>query len=185
MQAYCSIWENGKSVYKSKMREMHRNHIKKPISAYSATCKFKKMHAKKVEAAKGWSEKYLLCICHWMHCVHVNNVQSLILHDFARWKWILPSSTGYVVYDYLCWHEKYSLRLSEKLTRTISASSRGFKDFLYHINKSKRSETQIIKLKAAKRRIKTVKKTDIEIVPLITMLVVLSFPIFSRHLSSN
>lgn len=73
-------------------------------------------------------------------------------------------STVYAFYDYLSRHEKYSLRLSEKLTRTISASSRGFKDFLYHINKSKRSEAQIIKLKAAKKRIKTVKKTDIEIV---------------------
>lgn len=73
-------------------------------------------------------------------------------------------STVYAFYDYLTRHEEYSLRLLEKLTRTVSASSRGFKDFLYHINKSKRAETRIIKLKASKRRIKTVKKTDIEIV---------------------
>lgn len=38
-------------------------------------------------------------------------------------------------------HEEYSLHLSEKLTSTVSASSRGFKDFLYHINKAKKSET--------------------------------------------
>lgn len=73
-------------------------------------------------------------------------------------------STVYAFYDYLARHEEYSLRLSEKLTRAVSASSRGFKDFLYHINKSRQIETRIIKLKASKRRIKTVKKSDIVLV---------------------
>ena len=39
-------------------------------------------------------------------------------------------STVYAFYDYLSRHEEYRLRLSDKLTRTIMGSRRGFKDFL-------------------------------------------------------
>jgi integrase len=73
-------------------------------------------------------------------------------------------STVYAFYDYLARHEEYHLRLSDRLTRTMSASRRGFRDFLYHINKSKRFESRIIKLKEPRSRPKTVKKTDVEAV---------------------
>ena len=73
-------------------------------------------------------------------------------------------STVYAFYDYLSRHEEYSLRLSDKLTRTMPGSRRGFRDFLYHINKSKSFEARIIKLKEPKTRPKILKKTDVEIV---------------------
>lgn len=73
-------------------------------------------------------------------------------------------TTVYAFYDYLTRHEDYSVRLSDKLTRTLSVSRRGFKDFLYHINKSRQFEARIIKLKEPKTRPKIVKKSDIEAV---------------------
>jgi len=56
-------------------------------------------------------------------------------------------STVYAFYDYLARHEEYSLRLSDRLTRSMPASKRGFKDFLHHINKSKQYKEWVIKLK--------------------------------------
>lgn len=73
-------------------------------------------------------------------------------------------SSVYAFYDYLTRHEEYSLRLSDKLTRTIPGSRRGFRDFLYHINKSRHFEARIIKLKEPKTRPKTIKKSDVETV---------------------
>ena len=71
-------------------------------------------------------------------------------------------STVYAFYDYLSRHEEYRLRLSDKLTRTILGSRRGFKDFLYHVNRTKRYDMRIIKLKEPKKRIKTLKKFEVE-----------------------
>lgn len=71
-------------------------------------------------------------------------------------------STVYVFYDYLSRHEEYSLRLSDKLTRTILGSRRGFRDFLYHINRTKLFETRVIKLKEPKKSIKTIRKSEVE-----------------------
>jgi len=71
-------------------------------------------------------------------------------------------STVYAFYDYLSRHEEYSLRLSDKLTRTMAGSSRRFKDFLYHINKTKQFEARVIKLKEPRAHIKTIKKSDVE-----------------------
>jgi len=70
--------------------------------------------------------------------------------------------TVYAFYDYLSRHEDYSVRLSDKLTQTLSVSSRGFKDFLYHINKSRTFEARLLRLKEPKALPKTVKKSDIE-----------------------
>lgn len=71
-------------------------------------------------------------------------------------------STVYAFYDYLSRHEEYRLRLSDQLTRTILGSRRGFRDFLYHINKSKLYETHIIKLKEPRKRIKIIKKSEVK-----------------------
>lgn len=65
-------------------------------------------------------------------------------------------------YDYLMRHEDYSILLSEKLKRQISGSHRGFKDFLYHINKSKDYDAKILKVKVPKEKPKTVAKEKIE-----------------------
>jgi integrase len=73
-------------------------------------------------------------------------------------------STVYSFYDYLTRHEEYSLRLSDKLTSLMPVSRRGFKDFLYHVNISKQFATRVIRLKEPKKRLKTVKKSDIETV---------------------
>lgn len=71
-------------------------------------------------------------------------------------------STIYAFYDYLSRHEEYRLRLSDKLTCTMLGSRRGFKDFLYHVNRTKRYDTRIIKLKEPKKRIKMLKKSEVE-----------------------
>lgn len=71
-------------------------------------------------------------------------------------------STIYAFYDYLSRHEEYQLRLSSNLTRTILGSRRGFRDFLYHINKSKIYKTYVIKLKEPKKLTRTIKKDEIE-----------------------
>lgn len=71
-------------------------------------------------------------------------------------------STVYAFYDYLSRHEKYRLQLSNNLTRTILGSQRGFRDFLYHINRTKLFEARVIQLKDPKRRIKTITKSEVE-----------------------
>lgn len=70
-------------------------------------------------------------------------------------------STIMEFYDYLMRHEDYSIQLSEKLKRQISGSRRGFKDFLYHINKSKSYDAKILKVKVPKERPKTISKENI------------------------
>jgi len=56
-------------------------------------------------------------------------------------------STVLGFYDYLTRHEDYEGQISEKLRRQISGSQRGFKDFLYHINKNRSFSAKAIKLK--------------------------------------
>jgi len=69
--------------------------------------------------------------------------------------------TVYEFYNYLFRHEDYRIRLSDKLTFKMPNSRRGFKDFLYHINKSKYFDAKLIKLKEPRRRIKTISKDDV------------------------
>lgn len=65
-------------------------------------------------------------------------------------------------YDYLMRHDDYSLQLSTKLKKQISGSHRGFKDFLYHINKNKSYDAKILKLKVPKQKPKTITKEKID-----------------------
>lgn len=67
-------------------------------------------------------------------------------------------------YDYLMRHEDYEIQLSAKLKRQISGSHRGFKDFLYHINKSKQYDSNILKLKVPKSKPKTLKKEEVTMI---------------------
>lgn len=64
-------------------------------------------------------------------------------------------------YDYLMKVEDYSIQLSQRLKRQIPGSRRGFKDFLYHINKSKDFDAKKLKLKVPKKRPKTISKAEI------------------------
>lgn len=66
-----------------------------------------------------------------------------------------------VFYDYLSRHIDYSIKLSDRLKRQMMGSRRGFKDFLYHINKDKLYHKKILKLKEAKSRPKTLPRKDI------------------------
>ena len=66
-----------------------------------------------------------------------------------------------VFYDYLNRHADYSIKLSERLKRQIMGSRRGFKDFLYHINKDKLFNKKLLKLKVSKTRPKTLSKKEI------------------------
>ena len=68
-----------------------------------------------------------------------------------------------VFYDYLNRHVDYSINLTDRLKRQMMGSRRGFKDFLYHINKDKFFNKKVLKLKAAKSRPKTLPKKDISL----------------------
>lgn len=67
-------------------------------------------------------------------------------------------STVLNFYDYIMRHEDYSIQVSERLKKTISGSRKGFKDFLYHINKDKQYSAKVLKLKTPKSRPKTITK---------------------------
>ena len=70
-------------------------------------------------------------------------------------------STVLNFYDYLMRHEDYSIQLSERLKKTIPGSRRGFRDFLYHINKDKEYPAKILKLKVPKTRPKVIQKEQV------------------------
>lgn len=70
-------------------------------------------------------------------------------------------STVIGFYDYLMRNEDYSIQLPSKLKKQILGSRRGFKDFLYHINKNKSYDAKILKLKEPKKRPKTISKENI------------------------
>lgn len=60
----------------------------------------------------------------------------------------------YAFYDYLMRHEDYSMNLSERLKRQVSASRSSFKSFLYHTLKNKTRDIKLLKLKVPKERLK-------------------------------
>ncbi|MEN8908308.1 MAG: tyrosine-type recombinase/integrase, partial [Clostridiales bacterium] len=64
-------------------------------------------------------------------------------------------------YDYLMKCEDYNIQLSFKLKKQILGSKRGFKGFLYHINRNKFYESNILKLKEPKQKIHILSKDDI------------------------
>lgn len=64
-------------------------------------------------------------------------------------------------YDYLMRSEDYSIQLSQRLKKQISGSRRGYKDFLYHINKNKEFDAKLLKVKVTKKRPKTISKDNI------------------------
>lgn len=70
-------------------------------------------------------------------------------------------STVLNFYDYLMRREEYSIQLSERLKKTIPGNRRGFKDFLYHINKNKEYPAKILKVKANRSRPKTISKEQV------------------------
>jgi len=71
-------------------------------------------------------------------------------------------STVLNFYDYLMRHEDYSVQLSERLKKTIPGSRRGFKDFLYHVNKDKEYPAKILKVKVRRSRPKTIPKEQVK-----------------------
>ena len=71
-------------------------------------------------------------------------------------------STVLNFYDYIMRHEDYSIQLSERLKKTIPGSRRGFKDFLYHINKDMEYPAKMLKLKEPKTRRKMLQKQQAE-----------------------
>ncbi|WP_339279002.1 tyrosine-type recombinase/integrase [Paenibacillus sp. FSL W8-1187] len=64
-------------------------------------------------------------------------------------------------YDYLMRHDDYSLKLSQKMKKQLPGFRKGFKDFLYHINKDRDFDSKILKLKVPKKRPKTISKDKI------------------------
>lgn len=70
-------------------------------------------------------------------------------------------STVTEFYDYLMRVDDYSINVSQRLKKQMPGSCRGFKDFLYHINKNKDYDAKILKLKAPKISTKTISKTQV------------------------
>lgn len=70
-------------------------------------------------------------------------------------------STVIGLYDYLMRHEDYSTQLSVRLKKQMAGSHRGFKDFLYHINKNRSYDAKILKLKVPKTKPKIISKDKI------------------------
>lgn len=72
-------------------------------------------------------------------------------------------NTVLIFYDYLVRHDEYQGTLSDDLRKQMSYSKRGYKDFLYHVNKEKKFMTNMIKLKVQKTRPKTLTKEQIQL----------------------
>ncbi|OPH47395.1 transposase [Paenibacillus ferrarius] len=72
---------------------------------------------------------------------------------------IINTTIGF--YDYLMRHEDYSIQLSERLKKQVLGSRKGFKDFLYHINKDKVIHMNILKIKVPKQKPKTISREKI------------------------
>lgn len=66
-------------------------------------------------------------------------------------------------YDYIMRHEEYSVQVSERLKKSILGSQRGFKDFLYHINKDETYRVNSLKLPTPKTTIKAITKAQAQI----------------------
>jgi len=64
-------------------------------------------------------------------------------------------------YDYLMRVEDYSIKVSQRLKKQFSGSRRGFKDYLYHINKNKDFDVRILKVKAPKQQPRVLTKDQI------------------------
>lgn len=67
-------------------------------------------------------------------------------------------------YNYLMRHQDYSIQLTERLKKQVSGSRKGFKNFLYHINKNKTFSSHILKLKVPKQQPKTLSKDQIALI---------------------
>ena len=65
-------------------------------------------------------------------------------------------------YDYLMRNSFYEGKISEQLKREMSGSRRGYKGFLYHIQKDKTFLSKMLKLKEPKKKPKTLQKEQVE-----------------------
>ncbi|WP_192875379.1 tyrosine-type recombinase/integrase [Clostridium taeniosporum] len=71
-------------------------------------------------------------------------------------------NTVLLFYDYLLRHDESQISILGNLKEKMSYSKRGYKDFLYHINKDKGFMANIIKLKVPKSKPKTLDKQQIQ-----------------------
>lgn len=65
-------------------------------------------------------------------------------------------------YDYLLRNSAYEGKISEKLKKEMSGSKKGYKGFLYHIQKDKTYLQKILKLKEPKKKPKTLQKDQVK-----------------------
>lgn len=68
----------------------------------------------------------------------------------------------YAFYDYLMRHEDYSMDLSERLKRQVSASRSNFKNLLHHTLKNKVKNIKILKLKVPKEILKVLSSDQVQ-----------------------
>lgn len=72
-------------------------------------------------------------------------------------------NTVLLFYDYLLRHDECKTSILDNLKLETSYNKRGYKDFLYHINKEKSFMANIIRLKVPKSKPKTLSKQEIQV----------------------
>jgi len=65
-------------------------------------------------------------------------------------------------YDYLYRNEEMDKAMEDLLVKQVFTGGRKYKDFLYHINKGKPSNRNILKLKKKRRKVKVLRKEQVE-----------------------
>lgn len=68
----------------------------------------------------------------------------------------------YAFYDYIMRHEDYSMDLLKRLKKQVSSSRGSFKSFLHHTLKNRTKDIKILKLKAAKEKLKLLSSDQIQ-----------------------
>lgn len=72
-------------------------------------------------------------------------------------------NTVMIFYEYLVRHEHYTSDIPDKFKKWMAYSKRGYKDFLYHINKDRMFKANFIKLKAPKLKPKILTKDQVQL----------------------
>lgn len=66
-------------------------------------------------------------------------------------------------YSYLAINDQYENNISQKLTKQILGSQRGFKNMLYHISIDSIFPAKLLKIKEPRRKIKIIAKNEVEL----------------------
>jgi len=101
----------------------------------------------------------------WLRNPHVNLKATPLYSTKARKtestiNLILTAITGF--YNYLYRNEKMDIAVEDIVMKQVfTGGLRKYKDFLYHVNKNKSEQRNILKIKKKRRKIKTLTKEEV------------------------